>query len=410
MMVVHLPDALAAALGYAGQVGVLAPDMNLWPPAAHELLAAYGPAGRRAMILTHLTFDLVFPAAYAILLFNVLIRLRRRAGVSGRPLLVALPLAAALADYLENAGFIVLAITYPNELPIVTWVTGFFTAAKFALLAVTAGVALAWTSGVIGLRYHRVRGPGVVISGLLAVFLATAVVFGSDPSPRASSLPSPLCSDVLMVALRGNGDLTSQDNGMGGDARVVVDGLSRRFAGVLDTTAVGFPYVTGPPAQVMAHVRSAARLLQAYLDDRTRRCPTEHLVLVGQSEGAAALHLALPLIGHQLVASVLLADPARVSRTSYDDLRSPNDGLLARLLLAGLNDIGRPVPDPVPASLLQAVRSYCLSTDPVCDPTVSTELQGMRSGIHTTYRDNPDGIVDRAVAFAASLVYARVTP
>lgn len=59
--------------------------------------------------------------------------------------------AAALADYLENADFIVLVITYQNELPLVTWVTGFFTVAKFARLAVPVGVALAWTSGVIGL-------------------------------------------------------------------------------------------------------------------------------------------------------------------------------------------------------------------------------------------------------------------
>jgi hypothetical protein len=70
--------------------------------------------------------------------------------------------------------------------------------------------------------------------------------------------------------------------------------------------------------------------------------------------------------------AVLLADPARLGGARYDSLASANDGILAWALVTGPADLGRPMADVWPASLEPIVRSYCLATDPVCDPSRAT--------------------------------------
>lgn len=87
-------------------------------------------------------------------------------------------------------------------------------------------------------------------------------------------------------------------------------------------------------------------------------------------------------------------------------LRSGNDGILARPLLNGVGDLGRPVHDVLPQSLEAKVRSYCLSTDPVCDVSWATEVQGWWRDIHTSYRYNPGGIATRAADFVTARVAA----
>ena len=67
----------------------------------------------------------------------------------GRPLLARLallPLLALAADYLENAGLIVLLLKYPTQLTAVAETTGLLTATKWVLqglsLALLAGAAI----------------------------------------------------------------------------------------------------------------------------------------------------------------------------------------------------------------------------------------------------------------------------
>jgi len=240
---------------------------------------------------------------------------------------------------------------------------------------------------------------------LLLVGAGVAGLVATDPRPATG--PRPDCAAVLVVALRGIGDPVDRDQGMGADTLPVVDRIRARLGGRLALAAAGFPYDTGPAWRVVDHVRSAAGELGAYLASRRRRCPGERLVLVGQSEGAAVIHLALPATGDQLAAVVLLADPARVAGAPYDTAVGRHDGVLARVLLGGWGGLlGGGVRDDVPASMASRVRSYCLPGDAVCDADPARALPALHSHVHSSYRRNPGGVADAAADFAAARALA----
>jgi Cutinase len=229
---------------------------------------------------------------------------------------------------------------------------------------------------------------------LLPVLTAAAAVLATDPAPAPAGT-SP-CAPLLVLGLRGSGDGLAGDAGMGADVHAVVD----RLAGRVAFTRAGYPYDTGPVWRVADHVTAASRELDAYLAARHRRCPAERVVAIGQSEGAAVLHLALPAIGPQLAAAVLMGDPARVAGAPYDRAGGAHDGVLARALL------GPMVRDSVPAALAGRVRAFCLTGDPVCDASAPSLLWQVRTHVHTRYRLDAQGVVDAAAAFAAERALA----
>ena len=238
-----------------------------------------------------------------------------------------------------------------------------------------------------------------------AIIVATALLF--DPSPGSSSLPKPPCSAVLIIGLRGNGDSLNQDHGMGGDVWAVTERLSARLAGQGEASWTAFPYSTGPPWLVPQHATSASRLLSSYLAHRRLLCPAEHWVLIGQSEGAAVVHLAVPTSTDAHMTVVLLADAARVAGTTYDTQASRRNGVLAPLLLSSRWTLQGPtVRDNLPRQMTDRVRSYCLAGDAVCNFSPGALPQLFHSSVHTSYRRNPGGIADAAANFAAARVAA----
>jgi hypothetical protein len=248
---------------------------------------------------------------------------------------------------------------------------------------------------------------GVVIRRVLLVALgatvaaAVALATFSYPGPAPSSPGAPACASVLIVGLRGNGDAPSAGHGMGDDSWAVAGRVENALAGRLAMSAIGFPYDPGPPWRLGGHVRTAVAGLAAFAAERHSRCPVERLLLIGQSEGAATVHLTLARLGSQLAVAVLLADPLRVGGSAYDDLGGHEDGLVVHVLLGGRGGLG-PVQDVVPAALAPRVRSYCLSADPVCDATPANLAGRLRRDVHTTYRFDPGGIAARAAAFAVT--------
>src|SRR5215472_7163687 len=239
----------------------------------------------------------------------------------------------------------------------------------------------------------------------LAIIVATALLF--DPSPGSSTLPKPACSAVLIIGLRGNGDSLNQDHGMGGDIWAVTERLSARLGGQVEASWTAFPYSTGPPWLVPQHAASAARLLSSYLAHRRSLCPAEHWVPIGQSEGAAVVHLALPTAMNARMTVVLVADAARVAGTVYDTLASRWNGVMAPLVLSSRWTLQGPaVQDNIPTRMADRVRSYCLAGDPVCNFSPGALPQLLHSSVHTSYRRNPDGIADAAASFAAARVAA----
>jgi hypothetical protein len=232
----------------------------------------------------------------------------------------------------------------------------------------------------------------------LLVLVAAATVLATDPAPAAATMPP--CTAVLVLGLRGSGDGLAADGGMGADVNAVVRLLAARLAGRVAFASAGYPYDTGPVWRVADHVTAGSRELRADLAVRHRRCPEERLVAIGQSEGAAVLHLTLPGIGPQLAAAVLMADPARVAGAPYDRSAGPHDGVLVRALL------GPAARDSVPPALVGRVRAFCLTGDPVCDASMPSVLWQLRTHVHTRYRYDTEGVVDAAAAFAADRALA----
>jgi len=238
----------------------------------------------------------------------------------------------------------------------------------------------------------------------LAIIVAAALLF--DPSPGSSSLPNPPCSAVLIIGLRGNGDPLDQDHGMGGGVWAVTERLTARLAGQVEAGWTAFPYSTGPPWLAPQHAASASRLLSSYLAHRRQLCPAEQWVLIGQSEGAAVVHLSLPTAMNAGMTVVLVADAARVAGTVYDTLASRWNGVMAPLVLSSRWTLQGPAVQDNITRMADRVRSYCLAGDPVCNFSPGALPQLLHSSVHTSYRRNPDGIADAAASFAAARVAA----
>ncbi len=108
------------------------------PEQAHDIISAYGDAGRSGAILTTAIADSIYPFVYAGLLALAISWF-----MNGIPLknpkwqyLNLLPFAALIFDFVENAGLITMLAGYPQEF------------ANIARMASVAGM-LKWTMVVV---------------------------------------------------------------------------------------------------------------------------------------------------------------------------------------------------------------------------------------------------------------------
>jgi len=127
-------------------------DLRFWytPPQAAHVLSLYTPAQRQALLLGHLTLDVLYPLVYASL-FSILLILiyRSRFSPSTRQRLLCFPWAAALADWLENLGIVGLLLAFSSPLAILT---ALFTSLKWILVGANGMLLLA---GLIGRLLQR---------------------------------------------------------------------------------------------------------------------------------------------------------------------------------------------------------------------------------------------------------------
>ena len=147
-----------------------------------------------------------------------------------------------------------------------------------------------------------------VIAALVAVLLVP-VSYGSD-----------VCADVYVIGARGSG----QPDGFGPQAGPVVDSIEASLQGrgltvesaPLDYPAIsvsdsfGLVLLTGDYAR---SVRAGVIELIAEMTRVARECPESDLVLVGYSQGAQVIKVALEELPpiHRISGIVLLADPTR---------------------------------------------------------------------------------------------------
>jgi hypothetical protein len=153
------PVAGARISAVSGGQGPL--DLNLFNPPAQSLeaVAAYGPDGRTTYVIVELTADLLFPIVYALFLSLTLIFLLSRGfpAENGVQRLAALPLFAALCDYLENLGILLMLITYPRTFAPAAWLPALFTPLKWLMFIFSVVVIVIALIAV--LRRRRAAGP-----------------------------------------------------------------------------------------------------------------------------------------------------------------------------------------------------------------------------------------------------------
>ena len=118
--------------------------------ALFDALDRLDASARLVYAATGLTIDMVFPAAYGLLLAILLFRLFR----GGAPLFL-LPLAMAAADVLENMTVAGLALSYAGPPSPLAWLAAAFTLVKTALIAATAAAMAVGTVRWLWLRLRR---------------------------------------------------------------------------------------------------------------------------------------------------------------------------------------------------------------------------------------------------------------
>lgn len=109
-------------------------------------------SARAVYAATALTIDMAFPASYGLLLGVLLFRLYR-----GGARLYLLPLAAALADALENITVAVLALSHDGTPSPLAWPAAVFTLVKWVLFVATLAAICIGGMRWLGARTRRPR-------------------------------------------------------------------------------------------------------------------------------------------------------------------------------------------------------------------------------------------------------------
>jgi hypothetical protein len=115
-MVMVIPAKTAEHAKIQGDAGSIDITFGNRPADVLAKAEAYGPAGREAMIESHLVFDGFFPLAYGGFLVTAIAWLSGRAFVldSRWRQLTLVPLFAMLFDYTENLSIVVLMMIYDS--------------------------------------------------------------------------------------------------------------------------------------------------------------------------------------------------------------------------------------------------------------------------------------------------------
>lgn len=121
----------------SGGVGAIDFLITYRPEKAYDMIAAYGPQGRQYYATVALTLDTLFPLLSTLTFGLTLAHLFRqsfsREGVLHRALFV--PVAAMVADLLENAGIVTMLLSYPQRLRAVALLTSSFSTVKWTAVA-----------------------------------------------------------------------------------------------------------------------------------------------------------------------------------------------------------------------------------------------------------------------------------
>jgi hypothetical protein len=148
---------LARLQEITGGATILDMTFTTGPESVYAVLSALGEAGR-AFDLTHIVpLDLVFPFTYGLFLALGISWALSGLLPEDSPwfLLNLAPVFAAAADYCENAGVIMLLLTYPARLDPVAWFVSCMYSIKFLFSAVSFITLFAAVAGCAALFLVR---------------------------------------------------------------------------------------------------------------------------------------------------------------------------------------------------------------------------------------------------------------
>lgn len=241
-------------------------------------------------------------------------------------------------------------------------------------------------------RLRRFGSAGSALLMLLAALLgSTALV----PTP-ASAAPQG-CASVAILGLRGSGQTSAENGGFGPQVAAVVHELEQKLNAAGRTT-VKFPIeYTAASANLLkpknlswpwkaqeflASVDNGANALYTTLDLRSKRCRQETAVVIGYSQGAMAIRLALRNLANRgetallarIVGIGLVADPTkRPSDPNVGNAPANSTGIATTFRVRG-------APVAIPNAVLGFAAGACQHRDPVCDFSTRAD-----AAVHTSY-------------------------
>jgi hypothetical protein len=220
--------------------------------------------------------------------------------------------------------------------------------------------------------------------------------------PPASWQPAIVtCSDYLVIGARGSSEapvgdppvFTGNESGFGQRNLAAYEGFksSMEAAGVgssqlttlgLHYPAVGISLPLFIREEYLQSVAAGEEELISELEALTAECPKERVVLVGYSQGALVIHLALRtlavsdpslLTSEHLAGVMLIADPARVPHGAETVWEAPEVQAAAGSAVAGASGVWTAAAargaGPLPSSVKGGTISFCAYHDIVCAPT-----------------------------------------
>jgi hypothetical protein len=133
---VIFPLLTARLTSLSGGVSLLDNEFSYTPEKAFQMISSYGTDGRPFYLITTLTADLLYPLIYALLLSLAMIYFFRKTFSQDSPVqgVFYLPIAAMVADYLENICLVILLASFPQWLEGLAQAANIFTGLKWGLL------------------------------------------------------------------------------------------------------------------------------------------------------------------------------------------------------------------------------------------------------------------------------------
>ena len=126
-------------------VSLIDNEFSYTPEKVYQMVTSYGPEGRPLYIASILTADLVYPIIYGLLLVEAIIYFFRKSFAQDSIFQggIYIPLAAMVADYLENICLVILLATFPNWQEGLAQAANIFTGLKWGLLLISIALTLA---------------------------------------------------------------------------------------------------------------------------------------------------------------------------------------------------------------------------------------------------------------------------